>query len=112
MALTRCNPTVTVDPVNKIVYKRVEGATSKVQLISGGGSGHEPSFGDLVGTGMLDAAVAGSIFASPSAQQIYECLSAKVDRRAGMLVIIMNYTGDGLHFGMAIEQAKAAGLKA
>ncbi len=111
-ALTRTNPTIRVDVVNKIVYKRVEGTAPKVQLISGGGSGHEPSFGGLVGTGVLDAAVAGSVFASPSAQQISECLLAKIDNRAGVLVIIMNYTGDKLHFGTAVEKAKAAGVKA
>ena len=80
----------------------------KVSLVSGGGSGHEPAFAGFVGDGLLDAAVAGTVFASPSAQQIYHTISA-IDGRSGILVIVMNYTGDCLHFGMAVEKAKAAG---
>ena len=64
----------------------------QVALISGGGSGHEPSFAGLVGHGLLSAAVAGTIFASPSTAQIQNAILERVDGRQGVLVIIMNYT--------------------
>jgi dihydroxyacetone kinase len=87
--------------------------TYNVVVISGGGSGHEPSFAGLVGEGLLFGAVAGSIFASPSADQVYRCLvRLGLQRRdAGILIVIMNYTGDKLHFGMAIEKARAVGIR-
>ncbi|KAI2626740.1 Dak1 domain-containing protein [Hypoxylon sp. NC1633] len=112
-SLTVVNPCVTIDVANKTVYHEDALTSSDVAIVSGGGSGHEPAFAGFVGSGFLSAAVAGSIFASPSADQVYRCLmrlgSAKPDR--GILVIIMNYTGDKLHFGMAIEKARAQGLK-
>lgn len=102
-----------VDQVNKTVYFEDALASSQVAIVTGGGSGHEPSFAGYVGSGFLSAAVAGSIFASPSADQVFRCLmrlgSAKPDR--GILIIIMNYAGDNLHFGMAAEKARAHGLK-
>lgn len=82
-----------------------------MSLISGGGSGHEPSFGSFVGSGLLSAAVAGTIFASPSAEQIRTAIMSRVDLEKGVLVTVMNYTGDVLNFGMAVEKARAAGVK-
>ncbi|QSZ37267.1 hypothetical protein DSL72_009361 [Monilinia vaccinii-corymbosi] len=109
-ALTLTNPSVALDAENKIVYRR-PGHASQVSIISGGGSGHEPSFGAFVGEGLLAASVAGTIFASPSAEQIRRCVMSRVDTEKGVLVTVMNYTGDVLNFGMAVEKAKAAGLK-
>jgi dihydroxyacetone kinase len=89
-----------------VVKARID--RSKVTLVSGGGSGHEPSHAGWVGDGMLTAAVAGPIFASPSTAEVLaavlHCASA-----AGCLVIVKNYTGDRLNFGLAIEHAKAEG---
>ncbi|KAG4026434.1 hypothetical protein MFRU_041g00780 [Monilinia fructicola] len=109
-ALTLTNPSVALDAENKIVYRR-PGHASQVSIISGGGSGHEPSFGAFVGEGLLAASVAGTIFASPSAEQIRRCVMSRVDTEKGILITVMNYTGDVLNFGMAVEKAKAAGLK-
>jgi dihydroxyacetone kinase len=108
-ALTLTNPSVALDVENKIIYKR-PGKELQVSIISGGGSGHEPSFGAFVGDGLLSAAVAGTIFASPSAEQIRKAVMSRVDADKGILVTVMNYTGDVLNFGMAVEKAKAAGL--
>ena len=79
--------------------------------MSGGGSGHEPSFAAFVGRGLLSGAVAGTIFASPSAEQIRRCILERVETSQGVLVVVMNYTGDVLNFGMAVEKAKAAGMQ-
>lgn len=83
----------------------------KVALVSGGGSGHEPAHGGYVGSGMLDCAVAGSVFTSPTPDQIYEGIKA-VATDAGVLAIIKNYTGDVLNFEMAIDMAKDEGVNA
>ncbi|KAI0472129.1 dihydroxyacetone kinase [Xylariaceae sp. FL0804] len=111
-SLTYTNPLVALDVENKIVYRRPDHEKSQVSIISGGGSGHEPSFGAFVGSGLLSAAVAGTIFASPSAEQIRKAIMSRVDAEKGVLVTVMNYTGDVLNFGMAVEKAKAAGIEA
>lgn len=112
-SLTYTNPTVALDAENKIIYRRPQdGVPSQVSIISGGGSGHEPSFAALVGPGLLSAAVAGTIFASPSAEQVRRAILSRVDTEKGVLVTVMNYTGDVLNFGMAVEKAKAAGINA
>jgi dihydroxyacetone kinase-like protein len=82
----------------------------KVALVSGGGSGHEPSHGGLVGTGMLDGAVAGAVFTSPTPDQVFEAIKA-VDAGKGVLLVIKNYTGDVMNFEMAAEMAEAEGIK-
>lgn len=110
-SLTLTNPSVALDSDHKIIYRRPDSnASSQVSIISGGGSGHEPSFAGMVGQGMLSAAVAGTIFASPSAEQIRTAITSRVDTSKGVLVTVMNYTGDVLNFGMGVEKAKAAGL--
>lgn len=81
----------------------------KVALVSGGGSGHEPSHGGFVGEGMLHGAVAGAVFTSPTPDQIYEAVKA-VDGGAGVLLVIKNYTGDIMNFQMAGELAEADGI--
>jgi len=82
----------------------------KVALISGGGSGHEPAHAGFVGPGMLAAAVCGDVFASPSVDAVLAGILA-VTGDAGCLLIVKNYTGDRLNFGLAAERARALGLK-
>lgn len=82
----------------------------KVALVSGGGSGHEPSHGGFVGKGMLDGAVAGAVFTSPTPDQVYEAVK-NVDGGKGVLLVIKNYTGDIMNFEMAAEMADADGIK-
>ena len=82
-----------------------------ISLISGGGSGHEPSFSSFVGRGLLTAAVAGTIFASPSAEQVRNAILHRVESAKGVLVVVMNYTGDILNFGMGVEKARAQGMQ-
>ena len=82
----------------------------KVSLISGGGSGHEPAHAGFVGKGMLDAAVCGDVFASPSQVQVYQAIKATASR-AGTLLIIKNYSGDMMNFKNAAYLAKEDGLK-
>ncbi|XP_033735485.1 triokinase/FMN cyclase-like isoform X1 [Pecten maximus] len=80
----------------------------KVSLLSGGGSGHEPAHAGYVGPGMLTAAVAGSVFASPPPYSILAGIKAvSAPGSAGVLLIIKNYTGDRLNFGMSAERAKS-----
>ena len=80
-----------------------------VALISGGGSGHEPAHAGYVGDGMLTAAVAGEVFTSPSADAVLAAIRAAAGP-AGALLIIKNYTGDRLNFGLAAELARAEGI--
>jgi dihydroxyacetone kinase-like protein len=91
------------------VVKRKNKKQGKVALISGGGSGHEPSHAGFVGYGMLDAAVAGEVFTSPSADKVYEAIKA-VDSGNGVLLIIKNYSGDVMNFEMAAEMAGMEGI--
>ncbi|PPJ60959.1 hypothetical protein CBER1_08590 [Cercospora berteroae] len=109
-SITLTNPNTAFDAENKVIYLRPDAASAQVSIISGGGSGHEPSFAAFVGPGLLSGAVAGTIFASPSAEQVRRCISQRVETSKGVLVVVMNYTGDVLNFGMAVEKAKAAGL--
>jgi len=81
---------------------------SRVALLSGGGSGHEPAHAGFVGPGLLDAAICGQIFASPNVAQIRRGIEL-VTREKGALVVVMNYTGDALHFGLAAEQYRSKG---
>ncbi len=76
----------------------------KVALVSGGGSGHEPSHGGFVGKGMLDGAIAGAVFTSPTPDQVFEAVKA-VNGGAGVLLVVKNYTGDIMNFEMAAEMA-------
>ncbi|GAB7357930.1 hypothetical protein MBLNU230_g0097t1 [Neophaeotheca triangularis] len=112
LSVTQTNPTAALDRENKVVYLRPDAAKPQVSIVSGGGAGHEPSFASFVGPGLLSGAVAGTIFASPSAEQVRRCILQRVDSSKGVLVVVMNYTGDVLNFGMAVEKAKAAGIEA
>ncbi|KAH0927044.1 hypothetical protein HID58_019300, partial [Brassica napus] len=82
----------------------------KVAVISGGGSGHEPAHAGYVGEGMLTAAICGDVFASPPVDSILAGIRA-VTGPQGCLLIVKNYTGDRLNFGLAAEQAKSEGYK-
>ncbi|KAH8705413.1 putative dihydroxyacetone kinase [Talaromyces proteolyticus] len=109
-SLTYTNPSLAFDEENKIIFRRPDTTSkSKVAVISGGGSGHEPAFAGYVGKGLLTASVAGTIFASPAAEQVRRAAIERVDTEKGVLIVPMNYTGDVLNFGMAAEKAKAAG---
>ena len=91
------------------VVVRADKKEGKVALISGGGSGHEPAHGGFVGEGMLDAAVAGAVFTSPTPDQIYEGIKA-IATDAGVLMVVKNYTGDVMNFEMAADMAEAEGI--
>lgn len=92
------------------VIARREPNKEKVAIISGGGSGHEPAHAGYVGFGMLDAAVAGNVFASPSPDRILEAIH-QVGGDKGVLMVIKNYSGDIMNFSMAAELAEMEGYK-
>lgn len=92
------------------VLVRAGGSEGKVALVSGGGSGHEPAHGGFVGKGMLDAAVAGAVFTSPTPDQVYEAIKA-ANGGKGVLLVIKNYTGDVMNFEMAADMARDEGIE-
>lgn len=94
--------------VRVVLRKNID--KNKVAVISGGGSGHEPAHAGFVGEGMLTAAVCGDIFASPSVDAVLSAIVATTGEK-GCLLIIKNYTGDRLNFGLAAEQARDMGYK-
>jgi dihydroxyacetone kinase len=81
----------------------------QVAVLSGGGSGHEPAHAGYVGAGMLSAAIAGDVFTSPSVDAVLAAIRA-ASGLAGALLIVKNYTGDRLNFGLAAEMASAEGI--
>ncbi len=91
------------------VVVRTDWDKSKVALVSGGGSGHEPAHVGFVGQGMLTAAVCGEVFASPSVDAVLAAILS-VTGKSGCLLIVKNYTGDRLNFGLAAERARTFGL--
>lgn len=97
-------------PDTTVIVRKNAPIENKVGLVSGGGSGHEPAHAGYVGEGMLDAAVAGEVFTSPTPDQVFEAIKA-VDGGAGVLLIIKNYTGDVMNFEMAAEMAEAEGVQ-
>lgn len=108
--LAKSNPKLVYSDDGLEVISRKEKKIGKVGLVSGGGSGHEPAHAGFVGTGMLDAAVAGNVFASPSPDRIIEGIKA-ADSGAGVLLIIKNYSGDVMNFQMAGELAEMEDIK-
>nr|WP_298103967.1 dihydroxyacetone kinase subunit DhaK [uncultured Shinella sp.] len=92
------------------VILRADWTKDRVAIVSGGGAGHEPSHAGFVGRGMLTAAVSGEIFASPSVDAVLTAIRA-VTGEAGCLLVVKNYTGDRLNFGLAAERARAEGFK-
>ena len=97
-------------PESGVVFRADAPVQGKVALVSGGGSGHEPAHGGYVGPGMLDAACAGSVFTSPTPDQMLEATKA-VDGGAGVFYVVKNYTGDVLNFEMAGELAEAENIQ-
>jgi triose/dihydroxyacetone kinase / FAD-AMP lyase (cyclizing) len=91
------------------VILRADWDKSKVAIVSGGGAGHEPSHAGFVGKGMLTAAVSGEIFASPSVDAVLTAIRAVAGPK-GVLLVVKNYTGDRLNFGLAAEKARAEGF--
>ncbi len=81
----------------------------KVAVLSGGGSGHEPAHAGYIGAGMLSAAVLGEVFTSPSSDSVFAAIKA-VAGLPGALLVVKNYTGDRLNFGLAAEMARAEGI--
>lgn len=104
------NPSLAVQESDKVLFD-TKHDKSQVSLICGGGSGHEPHSAGFVGGGMLAAAVAGDVFASPNTYQI-ETACDLVPSSEGHIFIVTNYTGDMLHFGLAKEKLNAVGRKA
>lgn len=91
-----------------VIVRKAE-KTGKVGLISGGGSGHEPSHAGFVGEGMLSAAICGAVFTSPTPDQILEAIKA-ADEGAGVFMVIKNYSGDIMNFEIAQELAEMEGI--
>lgn len=92
------------------VILRTDHNRSQVTVIAGGGSGHEPAHAGFVGQGLLTAAVCGEIFASPSVDAVFAAIMT-LTGKGGCLLIVKNYTGDRLNFGLAAERARTLGKK-
>ncbi|KAL4071934.1 DAK1 DegV-like protein [Scleroderma citrinum] len=109
------NPALRLHPPSRSVYIAQPHHSTHIALVSGGGAGHEPAHAGYTGRGMLTASVSGDIFASPSAKQILSAilfaafagLPHETTQPRDVLVIINNYTGDRLNFGLAMEQARS-----
>ncbi|MFG6147876.1 dihydroxyacetone kinase subunit DhaK [Halobacillus sp. B23F22_1] len=97
-------------PDTTVVVRKDAPIANKVSIVSGGGSGHEPAHAGYIGNGMLDAAVCGEMFTSPTPDQVFESIKA-VDGGAGVFLVIKNYTGDVMNFEMAAELAEAEGIQ-
>ncbi|SFR68815.1 dihydroxyacetone kinase DhaK subunit [Microbacterium azadirachtae] len=108
--LALSHPELEVDLANRVILRATRKDEGKVALLSGGGSGHEPLHGGFVGTGMLDAACAGEVFTSPTPDQMQVATKA-IDRGAGVLHIVKNYTGDVMNFEMGAELAAMDGIE-
>ncbi len=97
-------------PGTHVLTRKKPKAEGKVGIVSGGGSGHEPAHGGYVGYGMLDAAVAGEVFTSPTPDQILAGIRA-AHHGAGVLLVIKNYTGDVMNFEIAKDLAAEEGIE-
>ncbi|KAH9892120.1 Dak1 domain-containing protein [Xylariomycetidae sp. FL2044] len=107
-ALAAANPHLSLIESERVVYCS-HNHLDTVSVISGGGSGHEPGWSGFVGEGLLSAVACGDIFASPSTKQVLAAVKSSPSSE-GTILMITNYTGDKLHFGLAAERAKAEGL--
>ncbi|HDR7376158.1 dihydroxyacetone kinase subunit DhaK [Bacillus toyonensis] len=115
LVMEMCNGMVMAHPELELlkkykVIKKKEMNENKVTLISGGGSGHEPAHAGLVGKGILDAAVCGDVFASPSQIQVYQAIKETASKK-GTLLIIKNYSGDIMNFKNGAHLAKEDGIE-
>ncbi|GMF65935.1 unnamed protein product [Phytophthora lilii] len=106
------HPHLVLEPSERVLLHRDYAAIRErqVTLISGGGSGHEPTHAGYIGEGMLTGVVCGGVFASPSTQQVLTAIRLAAGPH-GCLVVVKNYTGDRINFGLAVEQAKTEGFK-
>lgn len=102
--------TLRIDHENRLVIRADAPRPGKVGVVSGGGSGHEPLHGGFVGPGMLDVAVFGEVFTSPTPDQVFAAIQT-ANSGAGVLLIVKNYTGDVMNFEMAAELAAAEGIE-
>ena len=100
-----------LEVINDNVVVKKDKKTTGVTLVSGGGSGHEPAHAGYVAQGMLDAAVCGEVFTSPTPDKILDAIKA-VDTGEGVLLIVKNYAGDVMNFEMAQEMAEMEGINA
>ncbi|KAL7991999.1 hypothetical protein Chor_016255 [Crotalus horridus] len=107
--IVACNPNLQLLNGHRVALRSdLENIEGKVALISGGGSGHEPAHAGYIGRGMLTAVVAGPVFTSPAVGSILAAIrTVKQAGAVGTLLIVKNYTGDRLNFGLALEQAQA-----
>jgi dihydroxyacetone kinase-like protein len=108
--MAAAHPELRVDLEEQFVARAGAGRAGKVALVSGGGSGHEPLHAGFVGPGMLDAACPGEVFTSPVPDQILAATRA-VDRGAGVVHVVKNYTGDVMNFQLAAELADEEGIR-
>lgn len=106
--LALANPDVVYVPELEVIARKEK--SGKVGIVSGGGSGHEPAHAGYVGDGMLDAAVAGHVFSSPSPDRILEGIK-RADSGKGVLLVIKNYSGDIMNFELAAEMARMEGIE-
>jgi triose/dihydroxyacetone kinase / FAD-AMP lyase (cyclizing) len=109
--LVRLHPGSARLPGHKVIVRADAKQISdqQVAIISGGGSGHEPAHAGYIGAGMLCAAVVGEVFTSPSSESVFSAIKA-VATKAGALLVVKNYTGDRLNFGLAAEMARAEAI--
>ena len=109
-SLARLGPLVAAEASSGVrILARADWRGEQVAVLSGGGAGHEPSHAGFVGRGMLTAAVSGEVFASPSVAAVLAALR-QCCGKSGCLLLVKNYTGDRLNFGLAAEQARREGL--
>lgn len=99
-----------IPQIDALVRANEASMTGKVGLVSGGGSGHEPTHAGFVGKGMLSAAVCGQVFTSPTPDQIYAAIKA-TDHGQGVFLVIKNYSGDVMNFEMAMDMAEMEDIK-
>jgi dihydroxyacetone kinase len=105
------HPGLTRLPRHKVMFRSDADQVrhQQIAIISGGGSGHEPAHAGYIGAGMLSAAVAGEVFTSPDTDSVFAAIQAVAGKR-GALLVVKNYTGDRLNFGLAAEMARSEGI--
>ncbi|QNH18703.1 glycerol kinase [Xanthomonas sp. SS] len=109
-AVAALQPLLRSDPASGTrIVLQAERDPAQVAVLSGGGAGHEPAHAGFVGPGMLSGAIAGDLFASPGVEAVLAAIRACADA-PGVLLVIKNYTGDRLNFGLAAERARAEGI--
>ncbi|XP_060015009.1 triokinase/FMN cyclase isoform X3 [Lagenorhynchus albirostris] len=110
--LVACNPNLQLLQGHRVALRSdLDSLKGQVALLSGGGSGHEPAHAGFIGKGMLTGVIAGAVFTSPAVGSILAAIRAVAQAgTVGTLLIVKNYTGDRLNFGLAREQARAEGI--